>query len=160
MASPCDCRLLWPLLNCQPAIRSWGWSQRSRTSSGKIISWRQFCLFSFFASKGRVLFFLTFCFYTLENFSRLHHLFGQLPRGTLTSSVLFYPKMQGTNRPNTIQDTILYNIHYCFLTGPPQKEQFFFHIIIFTRLKRNSRIMKLLSLFRFFKTQNFIFVYH
>ena len=113
----------------------------------------------FLASKGRVLFFLISCFYTLENFSRLHHLFGQLPRGTLTSSVLFYPKKQGTNRPNTIQDTIHYNIHYCFLTGPPQKEQkTFFHIIIFTRLKRNRRIMK--SLFRFFKTQNFIFVYH
>ena len=82
----------------------------------------KFCLdenfaFSLFSSKGRVLFF------TLENFSRLHHLFGQLPRGTLTSSVLFYPKMQGTNRPNIIQDTIHYNIHGCFLTGPPQKER-------------------------------------
>ena len=119
-----------------------------------------FSLFLASKGRGRVLFFLISCFYTLENFSRLHHLFGQLPRGTWTSSVLFYPKMQGTNRPNTIQDTIHYNIHYCFLTGPPQKEQSFFHIIIFTRLKRNSRIMKLFSLFRFFKTQNFFFVYH
>ena len=79
--------------------------------------------FSFLTSRGKVLFFHISCFFTLENFSRPHHLFGQLPRGTLTSSVLFYPKMQGTNRPNTIQDIIHYNIHGYFLTGPPPKKQ-------------------------------------